>query len=269
MNRSLRRTAIVTIGLLLLTVSLAACQRERPAAEEGAWTVTPPSGATVAPSGTVQVPLGATTLPLGTVLPGSTVVGTPLATVVLVTPTPAPVIQPTGPTFGYVVKSGDTLFSIALAYNTDVDTIRRLNNLPDDQIQVGQVLIVPGTGEGQPGTTPGAPQASPTPGFVYTVQSGDTLSGIAAQFGVTWQDIAAANNIVGPNYTIFRGQKLTIPGVTATTTPPAEVRKHTVQSGETLGSIAVQYGVTVQAIMEANQLTNPDVIRVGQELIIP
>ena len=60
-------------------------------------------------------------------MPGSAVVGTPLATVVLVTPTPAPVIQPTGPTFGYVVKSGDTLFSIALAYSTDVDrTIQRI-----------------------------------------------------------------------------------------------------------------------------------------------
>lgn len=269
MNRSLRRIGIVTIGLSLLTVSLAACQRERPAAEEGNWTVTPASVETVQPLGTSQAPQSATVLPMGTALPGTTPIGTPLATVVLVTPTPAPVIQPTGPTFGYVVKADDTLFSIALAYNTDVETIRRLNNLPDDTIQIGQVLIVPGTGEVQPGTTPGAAQPSPTPGFVYTVESGDSLSGIAAQFGVTWQEVAAANNIAGPNYTIFRGQKLVIPGVTATPAAATEVRKHTVQSGETLGSIAVQYGVTVQAILEANQLNNPDFLRVGQELVIP
>ena len=179
-------------------------------------------------------------------------------------------IQPTGPTFGYVVKSGDTLFSIALAYSSDVETIRRLNNLPDDTLQVGQVLIVPGTGVvQQPGATPGEPQPTPIPGLVYTVQSGDNLSSIAAQFGVAWQDVAAANNILGPNYNIFRGQKLTIPGVTATPASTNAVKKHVVRSGETVGSIAVQYGVTVQAILEANQLANPDFLRVGQELVIP
>ena len=270
MNRSKRRMAIVTIGLLLLTVSLAACQRERPAAEEGNWTVTPPAGTTAMPLGTSQVSPFTTAVAAGTVLPGSTVVGTPLATIVLATPTPPPIVQPTGPTFGYVVKSGDTLFSIALAYGTDVDTVRRLNNLPDDALQIGQVLIVPGTGVvQQPGVTPGAPQDTPIPGLVYTVQSGDNLSGIAAQFGVAWQDIAAANNILGPNYNIFRGQKLTIPGVTAAPTSAGEVKKHVVRSGDTLGSIAVQYGVTVQAILEANQLANPDILRVGQELVIP
>ena len=270
MNRSMRRIAIVTIGLLLLSVSLAACQRERPTAEEGNWTVTPPAATTAMPVGTPQVSPFTTGVAVGTALPGSTVVGTPLATIVLATPTFPPVIQPTGPTFGYVVKSGDTLFSIALAYNTDVETIRRLNNLPDDAIQIGQVLIIPGTGEvQQPGATPGAAQPTPVSGLTYTVQSGDNLSGIAEQFGVAWQDIAAANNILGPNYNIFRGQKLTIPGVTATPAPTNEVKKHVVQSGETLGSIAVQYGVTVQAILEANQLANPDLLRVGQELVIP
>jgi LysM repeat protein len=219
--------------------------------------------------GTPQVPPGTTAVPLATTAPISTIVGTPLATVVLVTPTPLPAIQPTGPTFGYVVAAGDTLFSIALAFNTDVETIRQLNNLPDDTIQIGQVVIVPGTGEAQAGTTPAAAQPTPTPGVVYAVQAGDSLSGIAEQFGVTWQEIAAANDIAAPNYTIFRGQKLAIPGVTATPAPTAEVRKHTVLAGETLGSIAVQYGVTVQALLQANQLANPDLLRVGQELVIP
>lgn len=270
MNRSMRRIAIVTIGLLLLTVSLAACQRERPVAEEGDWTVTPPTAGTAMPVGTVQTSPFTTTVAVGTVLPGSPAVGTPLATIVLATPTPPPVIQPTGPTFGYVVKSGDTLFSIALAYGTDVETIRRLNNLPDDALQIDQVLIVPGTGAvQQPDATPGASEPTAVTGLVYTVQSGDNLSGIAAQFGVAWQDIAAANNILGPNYNIFRGQKLTIPGVTATPAPADAGRKHVVQSGDTLGSIAVQYGVTVQSILEANQLANPDLLRVGQELVIP
>lgn len=270
MNRIMHRIAFVTIGLILVTVLLAACQRERPAAEEGAWTVTPPNAGTAMPLGTSQASPFTTGVAAGTALPGSTVVGTPLATIVLATPTPPPIVEPTGPTFGYVVKSGDTLFSIAQTYGTDVDTVRRLNNLPDDTLQVGQVLIVPGTGVvQQPGVTPGALQPTPIPGLVYTVQSGDNLSGIAAQFGVAWQDIAAANNILGPNYNIFRGQKLTIPGVTATPASAGEIKKHVVRSGDTLGSIAVQYGVTVQSILEANQLANPDFLRVGQELVIP
>lgn len=52
-------------------------------------------------------------------------------------------------------------------------------------------------------------------------------------------------------------------------TPTSEVIIHTVVSGETLGGIAVKYGVSVEAIMEANGLTDAGYIRAGQELIIP
>ena len=81
--------------------------------------------------------------------------------------------------------------------------------------------------------------------------------------------IAAVNNIEPPTYTIYRGMKLEIPGVTPTPIPTAEVTIHVVKAGDTLYSIAVQYGVTLQAIMQANQITNPDLIRQGQEIIIP
>ncbi|OQY23204.1 MAG: hypothetical protein B6I34_04925 [Anaerolineaceae bacterium 4572_32.1] len=54
---------------------------------------------------------------------------------------------------------------------------------------------------------------------------------------------------------------------TATATPNA--RAHTVQPGETLASIAQEYGVSVEAIIELNELDNPNVIEVGQELLIP
>jgi LysM repeat protein len=177
-----------------------------------------------------------------------------------------------GATYGYVVKAGDTLFSIALANNTDVETIRRLNNLPDDTIQVGQVLIVPGTGEpaaqaGQDDSAPDA-QATPAPVVEYTVAAGDNLSSIAAQFNVAWQEVAAANNIPAP-YTIYRGQKLVIPGVQPTPEPTAAVRKHVVQPGETLLAIAVQYDTTTEAIMQANNLSDANYLRVGQELVIP
>ncbi len=99
---------------------------------------------------------------------------TPIAPAALITPTAAAAITQVGATYGYVIVAGDTLFSIALANNTDVETIRRLNNLPDDTIQVGQVLIVPGTGAptaqaGQDGATP---EAEATPASTVGVHCG-------------------------------------------------------------------------------------------------
>lgn len=268
------------VALFLSLLALAACQRERPAPEasEG-W------------EDETSVPLTVTTtvsliVPPAAPAPGTTTVsvtgGTPSAPVQAVGGTPqapatsqAPVatqpsnIVPVGPTFDYTVQAGDTLFSLAERFDTDVDTLRRLNELPDDLIQSGQVLKIPGAGEGaQP--APGAtPQPTAASQVIHTVQAGETLSSIAAQYGVSWQEIAAANNITAPNYTIYRSQKLVIPGVTATPAPEATVRSHTVQTGETLYSIAVQYGVTLQALAGANNITNPDQIYPGQVLVIP
>ena len=275
MISSLRRTPFVLLVLILLLGLLTACQRDRPAAEKPGWDVTPSPAASVTADASPVA--GATTTVVGVIstTPGAVVVGTPLATaesaIVIATPTVETVAVPVGPTFGYIVKAGDTLGSIALTYDTEVAIIRSLNNLPDDSIQVGQVLVVPGTG-GAAASTAGdaaAPEPTATPGFVYTVQVGDNLTGIATELGVDWRDIATVNNIEGPNYTIFRGQKLVIPGITATPVPTTEVRKHVVTAGDTLSSIAVQYGVTVQAIMQANQISDPNLINAGQELVIP
>ena len=275
MISSLRRTPFVLLSLVLMLGLLTACQRDRPAAEESGWQLTPSPAASVAAEASPAA--GATTTVVGVTAttPGAVVVGTPLATaesaIVVATPTIEAIAVPVGPTFGYIVKAGDTLGSIALTYDTDVQTIRVLNNLPDDSIQVGQVLMVPGTGGTVAGSTDGTPVPEPTatPGFVYTVQSGDNLTGIATELGVDWRDIAVVNNIEGPNYTIFRGQKLVIPGITATPVPTVQARTHVVTAGDTLSSIAVQYGVTVEAIMQANQISNPNLINAGQELIIP
>jgi len=59
------------------------------------------------------------------------------------------------------------------------------------------------------------------------------------------------------------------PAATATTAPIANQKRYVVQSGDTLSGIAAQYGVTVQQIIDANSLQNPDLVLPGQELIIP
>lgn len=271
-----RLRQIALLLLLVAALSLGACQRERPAPEPSSdWNISPvaqPTAAAGTPSPAAQPATAATTVSVEGAQPAATpgIIVVPPATPAPATSPGSPVVVPSGPTFAYTVQAGDTLFGIAVRYNTDVDTLRRLNNLSDDTIQVGQVLQVPGTGP-QTAETSGAPAQPTQPAgqqVIYVVEPGDTLSGIAAKFNVAWTDIAAANNIAAP-YTIYRGQKLVIPGVQPTPVPQAPARTHTVQAGETLYGIAVKYGVTVQAIMRANNLTNPDFIRTGQVLVIP
>lgn len=110
-------------------------------------------------------------------------------------------------------------------------------------------------------------------GVVHVVQRGDTLYSIARRYGVTVQAVAQANGILNPNL-IYVGQQLSIPGGTPSpgptpTPPPTSGTVHVVAAGETLTRIALRYGVTVYAIVSANNLPNPNLIHVGQRLTIP
>jgi len=157
-----------------------------------------------------------------------------------------------------VVQWGDTLSVIAEDFGTTVSELMSLNGLSNaNSLFVGQELIVPG-GVGTVSTL------GPT---IVTVQSGESLSLIAGRYAVTVADLMAENGISDPNL-VYVGQRLTIPGfVTATaTTAPLLV---TVQSGESLSIIAGRYDVTVSAIMEANGLTDANMLSVGQQLVIP
>ena len=105
-----------------------------------------------------------------------------------------------------------------------------------------------------------AKPSAPAAETVYTVKRGDTLSGIAAKYGTTYQKLAAYNGISNPNI-ISVGQKIKIPGTGATT--------HTVVRGDTLSAIARKYGTTVSAIAKANNIANVNIIHIGQVLTIP
>ncbi|HEX8435645.1 LysM peptidoglycan-binding domain-containing protein, partial [Archangium sp.] len=115
------------------------------------------------------------------------------------TPAPAPAPAPGG---SYTVRPGDTLSGIAARHGSTVDAIARANGISNpDFIQVGQHLSIPGASGSPP-----APAARN-----YTVQPGDTLSGIAARHGSTVVAIALANGISNPDF-IQVGQRLSIPG---------------------------------------------------------
>lgn len=252
------------LALALTAILLVACTRERPTPPPTATLSAPAvERATTPPSNEPQV---SSTTPQPAVGP-------------VLTPTLAMTITPTpqsSETFQYVVREGDTLSSIASQFGTDLETLRELNNLSSDAIQVGQPIYVPYvegmTAEGMPTPTPGP--------LRYVIQPGDTLSSIAQQFGVDVIQIIEANNLLDPENLIV-GSEIIIPGAqseatategeaaesTAEGTPGSVV--HIVQAGEGLFDIADMYGVSADAIAKANNINNPNMLRVGQELIIP
>jgi LysM repeat protein len=111
-----------------------------------------------------------------------------------------------------------------------------------------------------------AATATPRSAETYTVKAGDTLFEIAARFGVSTTALAEANGIT--NAALIRpGQVLVIPA--AGTTAPVPGQTYTVKAGDTLYEIAARFGVTAQALAEANGITQAALIRPGQVLVIP
>lgn len=108
---------------------------------------------------------------------------------------------PSTPTTGtYIVKAGDTLYSIAVRYKTTVAAIAKANNITNiNVLRVGQVLKMPGT----------PPPPPPATATTYTVKSGDTLYSIASRYKTTVSRLVQVNNISNPNV-LSVGQKLTI-----------------------------------------------------------
>ena len=101
----------------------------------------------------------------------------------------------------------------------------------------------------------------------YTVKSGDTLSGIAVKFGVTVAQLQSWNNISDPNK-IQVGQVLYVKDPGSSGSSSGGTTTYTVQSGDTLSGIAVKFGVTVAQLQSWNNISNPDMIQIGQVLII-
>lgn len=110
---------------------------------------------------------------------------------------------------------------------------------------------------------------------VHTVKSGDTFKSVAEKYKITLDELLNANPSL-----LAEGTKLTIsvptiskPVVTdnsTTNNAASSTRKHTVKQGDTIGTIAQKYGVTVDNIKAINpNLTNPNMIFVGQVIVIP
>lgn len=143
---------------------------------------------------------------------------------------------------------------------------------PEATEPAGTPTTVPQATETIPSASP-TPTATPAPSptatpevTVHIVSFGETLFSISQVYGVSVDDIAAANGLTYP-YLIYVGQELVIPAAGEVT--PVAGQTYVVQYGDTLFSIAQAYGTTVEALAEANGLTYPYMIYVGQSLVIP
>jgi len=166
--------------------------------------------------------IGGGTLPT----PAPTATETPTITPTLLpseTPTPLPTATEQPP-FEYTIASGDTCITIALAFNVSTQSIITLNNLPVacNTLFIGQKIKVPyPTPTPLPAATvtlePAAATAAACQKVIYTVQEGDTLSSIAANYAVPQEAIKSYNGLATDN--VFLGIQLTIPLCERAATP--------------------------------------------------
>lgn len=165
----------------------------------------------------------------------------------------------------HLVSAGENLGRIAAMHDTTVAVIAKMNGLdPKKPIFPGQSLKVPRS------------KATSVKSIVHTVRSGDTLTAIARKYGVTVQSLADANGI-DPKRPIRPGDELRVPsrkssgtssqGATSGAGPTSKT--HKVRAGETLGGIALRYGVSTASLAAANGLGSKTTIRIGQTLKIP
>jgi LysM repeat protein len=149
----------------------------------------------------------------------------------------------------YVVKPGDSLFSIANIYNTSVSNIRDINNLSSDVLIIGQQLLVPRNEE--------VIDTSITNFINYRVVSGDTLYSIASRNGISVDELKRINNLTSNNLSVNQVLKI----------PVMETTIYTVKKGDTLYNIAREYNTTVDEIMKKNGMTN-NLLSIGQQIIL-
>lgn len=192
---NLRRPALLA-ALVLTAVSAVACGNEDPPPPPGLPTATPFAKA---PEPTI--------VPATTRAPGGTSTSTATPTA-----TPTAAAQTT-----YTVVAGDAMSLIAQRFGTTSAAIRAANNLPNDDVRIGQVLNIPratGASTPTPGPTVGPPRPTPPPvaSDSYVVKPGDTPYGIALEFQVTLAELEQVNGVPpGGLNNIKAGETIRVP----------------------------------------------------------
>lgn len=150
----------------------------------------------------------------------------------------------------YIVKAGDSLWSIAKKFDVSVEDLKKANNLSSNLLSIGQKLNIP------------SEEVPPQTGdfIVYTVSSGDTLYSIAKKYNLSVNDIIDYNDLSSTSLQI--GKQLLIPVI------KQDNNTYIVKAGDTLYTIARRYGISVDELKNYNNLTSNN-LSIGQRLNIP
>ena len=146
----------------------------------------------------------------------------------------------------YIVKKGDSLYSIAQKYNTSVEELKKVNNLDSNQLVIGQQLIIPTLEDIEEN--------------YYIVKAGDNLYSIANKYNISVNELKSINNLVSDN--LYIGQKILLVPMNN-----SDNNIYKVEAGDTLYSIARKYNTTIKDIMDKNNLIS-NILSIGQELKI-
>ncbi len=172
----------------------------------------------------------------------------------------------------HVVQRGDSLASIAQHYNVSLSDLASSNGIANPNIiYIGQRLVIPGQ-QSSASRGVAARATLPAGDGYYTVQRGDTLAQVAQNHGMSINDLMRLNGLTNPNF-VWVGQKLRVTaraaslGVDEKMAKPAVADSiYTVQVGDSLAQIADDHSTTVQELMVANGLPDPNFVWVGQKL---
>jgi LysM repeat protein len=167
------------------------------------------------------------------------------------------------------VKAGDTISDLADRYGVSVGSLMRANGIRNsNHVEVGQTLRLP---RGARGVVRAGQRR-------HTVQGGDTLGGIAAQYRVSERDLIAINSLQSADH-VELGQTLKLP-TTAVLPKPKPMAKampikanpnatsHTVARGQTLTQIAGAYEVPVASLIDLNTINDPNKVTIGTKLML-
>ncbi|HAJ33485.1 MAG TPA: hypothetical protein DCK79_08975 [Candidatus Atribacteria bacterium] len=196
----------------------------------------------------------------------------------------------------YTVKPGESLWTIAQNYQISLRELSKINNLEDEEkLSIGQIIKIPIPSRSKDNTAKDKNDKEDKIEYdwiEHIVESGENISLIAQKYHMPIETICNLNNIDKEDY-VYPGQRIKIKAIEKAesitvadsiitneekkeviekTALPKEVLKpvhYTVQSGDTLWSIAKKYGVSMEGIVAVNYLSNKDVLTVGQQLEIP
>ena len=152
----------------------------------------------------------------------------------------------------YVVKKGDTLYSISKKLNISINTLKALNKLNTNEIYVGQQLIL-------------CNDKNTEEYDVYTVKKGDSLWSISKKYDISVKELIELNNL--NNLTLQINQKLKVPKTIIIEPEENDTEIYIVEKNDTLWSISRKFNISVNELKELNNLTS-NLLSIGQQLKI-